>query len=71
MRNFRNIIQSPDKEEACEHFAVIEQNVVWYGSMELLEKNDVEDNLMRVRSGKIAVELLELTFGETKDLQEW
>lgn len=68
MRNFRNIIQSPDKEETCEHFAVIEQNVVWYGSMELLAKTDVEDNLMRVRSGKIAVELLELTFGETKDL---
>ena len=71
MRNFRNIIQSPDKEEACEHFAVIEQNVVWYGSMELLAKPDVEDNLMRVRSDRIAAELLELTFGEEKNMQEW
>ena len=58
-------------EETCEHFAVIDQNVVWYGSMELLAKPDVEDNLMRVRSGKIAAELLELTFGEAKNLQKW
>ena len=58
-------------EDSCEHFAVIDQNVVWYGSMDLLAKPDVEDNLMRVCSRKIAAELLELTFGDKKNLQEW
>ncbi len=58
-------------EEACEHYAVIDQNVVWYGSMDLLAKPDMEDNLMRVCSDKIATELLELTFGGEKSLQEW
>lgn len=58
-------------EESCEHFAVIDQSVVWYGSMDLLAKPDVEDNLMRVCSSKIAAELLELTFGDKRNLQEW
>lgn len=58
-------------EESCEHFAVVDQNVVWYGSMDLLAKPDVEDNLMRVCSSKIATELLEMTFGGAKNLQEW
>lgn len=49
-------------EESCEHFAVIDKEIVWYGSMNLLSKEDVEDNLMRVCSKEIAAELLEMTF---------
>ena len=58
-------------EESCEHFAVIDREVVWYGSVNLLSKEDVEDNLMRVCSKEIAAELLEMTFGEGKNMQEW
>jgi superfamily II DNA or RNA helicase len=58
-------------EETCEHFAVIDREIVWYGSMNLLSKEDAEDNLMRVCSKDIAAELLELTFGKDKDLQSW
>ena len=55
-------------EDFCEHYCIIDRNIVWYGSMNFLGKEDVEDNLMRVCSERIASELLELTFG--KDNQE-
>lgn len=58
-------------EESCEHYAVIDNEIVWYGSVNLLSKEDVEDNLMRVCSKDIAVELLEMTFGSEVDMQEW
>lgn len=41
-----------------------------YGSMNLLGKEDNEDNLMRVCSKTIAAELLEMTFGEPKHYGE-
>lgn len=58
-------------EESCKHFAVIDNDIVWYGSMNLLSKEDIEDNLMRVCSKEIAAELLELAFGSESDMQRW
>ncbi len=58
-------------EESCEHFAVIDREIVWYGSVNLLSKEDAEDNLMRVCSKDIAAELLEITFGAEKEMQRW
>ncbi len=58
-------------EESCEHYAVIDNEIVWYGSVNLLSKEDAEDNLMRVCSKDIAAELLEMTFGSEEELQEW
>ncbi len=55
-------------EDNCERFAVIDKEIVWYGSMNLLSKADVEDNLMRVVSKDIAAELLEMTFSGAKTL---
>ena len=54
------------QEESCERFAVIDQEIVWYGGVNLLAKSDAEQSIMRVPSKKIAAELMELTFG-TKD----
>lgn len=51
-------------EESCEHFAIMDQEIVWYGSMNLLAKNNADDSMMRVQSKKIAMELLGLTFGK-------
>ena len=51
-------------EEACEHFAVVDQKIVWYGNMNFLSKEDMEDNLMRVISGDIA-------FGGEKEMMDW
>ena len=48
------------QDESCLHFAVIDNTIVWYGSMNLLGKEDMEDNIMRVASHDIAAELLEL-----------
>lgn len=55
-------------EDYCLHYCIVDREVVWYGSMNFLGKEDSEDNLMRVCSQEIAAELLELTFGkrETK-----
>ena len=50
---------------------LIDEEIVWYGSMNLLSKEDVDDNLMRVCSKEIAAELLEMTFGNNTDMQEW
>lgn len=58
-------------EESCEHYAVIDNDIFWYGSVNLLSKEDAEDNLMRVCSKDIAAELLEMTFGSEAELQEW
>ena len=58
-------------EETCEHYAVIDNEIVWYGSVNLLSKEDAEDNLMRVCSKDIAAELLEMLFGSEGELQEW
>lgn len=58
-------------EETCEHYAVIDNEIIWYGSVNLLSKEDAEDNLMRVCSKDIAAELLEMTFGSKVELQEW
>ena len=45
-------------QDNCLHFAVIDETVVWYGSMNLLSREDVEDNIMRLESREIAEELL-------------
>ena len=51
-------------QDYCQHYCIIDREIVWYGSMNFLGKEDSEDNLMRVHSDKIASEILELTFGK-------
>lgn len=51
-------------EESCERFAVIDQEVVWYGNINLLSKDKVDDSIMRILSKEIASELMEITFGD-------
>ncbi len=51
-------------EDTCQHFAIIDQEIVWYGSMNLLAKSNIDDSMMRVQSKKIAMELMGLTFGK-------
>ena len=58
-------------DDNCEHYTIIDREIVWYGSMNFLSKEDAEDNLMRVCSGKIAEELLEMTFGGEESLEAW
>ena len=52
------------KEEIDEHFALIDDELVWHGGMNLLGKMDVYDNLMRIKSASVAAELLELSLGK-------
>ena len=41
------------------HFAVIDQEIVWYGSTNLLSREKEDDGLMRICSRDVALELLE------------
>ena len=50
-------------EEFCDRFAVIDQDLVWYGSMNLLAKEQIEDSMLRVHGKEIAAELLETALG--------
>jgi len=52
------------KEVVEEHFAVIDDEIVWHGGMNLLGKEDAWDNLMRIKSHQVAAELLEIAWGE-------
>ena len=45
-------------QDNCQHFAVIDEQILWYGSMNLLSRDDVEDNIMRLESREVAQELL-------------
>ena len=51
------------QEHMHEHFAIIDEEIVWYGSMNFLSRAKVDDNLMRVKSKDAAQELLEISFG--------
>ena len=51
------------RTEVEEYFAVIDDEIVWHGGMNLLGKADVWDNLMRIRNSQVATELLEIALG--------
>lgn len=40
-------------EDSCENFAVIDQEIIWYGNIHLLGREKVEDNIMRVKDKKL------------------
>ena len=49
-------------EKPChERYAVIDNALIWYGSMNLLSNERDDDALMRLVSPEIAAELLELS----------
>ncbi len=51
------------KNEVDERFAVIDNEIVWHGGMNLLGKEDVWDNLIRIKNKDVASELLEIELG--------
>ncbi len=51
---------------AC-HFAVVDEELVWYGSMNFLSQEKEDDILMRLRSEVLARELLNMVAGEAAE----
>ena len=51
-------------EISTERFAVIDDNIVWHGSVNFLGKDDYWDNLIRIESESVAAELKELAFAK-------
>jgi len=50
-----------------EKYTVIDNNIVWHGSVNFLGKDDVWDNLMRIEDTSVAAELNEMTFTNIND----
>ena len=50
------------KDEVAEHFAIMDEELVWHGGMNLLGREDAWDNLMRIKSMQVVAELLEIAF---------
>lgn len=64
IREMQNVaINVVTKEEVEERFAVIDEELVWHGGMNLLGKEDAWDNLMRIKNHQVAAELLEIAMG--------
>lgn len=53
-------------EDYCDHYCIVDKEIMWYGSMNFLGKENSEDNFMRDYSKNIASEILEMTFGKGK-----
>jgi superfamily II DNA or RNA helicase len=51
-------------DNRTECFSIIDRSLVWHGGMNLLGKEDIWDNLIRVKDSKAAAELLEMSFGK-------
>ena len=54
----------------CQHYAIIDDKVVWYGSMNFLSKEDVGDNLIREEDPLAVEDLKSLTFSEAMDIEK-
>ena len=57
------------KQEVEERFAIIDDELVWHGGMNLLGKVDVWDNLMRIKNHQVAAELMEIALGSELESQ--
>ena len=55
------------KEYMHEHYAVIDDSIVWYGSMNLLSQIKEDDNIIRVDNKEVATELMEMSFRRKDD----
>jgi hypothetical protein len=55
------------KDEVEECFAVVDDNIVWHGGMNLLGKEDAWDNLMRIKNPEVAAELIEIALVDEKN----
>ena len=47
------------KSNIHQKFAIIDQKIIWYGSINLLSYGSAEESMMRIESNKIAYELME------------
>ena len=47
-------------ENLDNHYAIIDQEIIWHGGINLLGRPDIYDNLIRLKSADVAAELLTL-----------
>ena len=57
-------------KDFCQHYAIIDDKIVWYGSMNFLSKEDADDNLIREEDPVVVEDLKSLTFSEGTDIEK-
>ena len=60
----KNGINVIEKDNLSECFALIDRKIVWHGTMNLLGKEDILDNVIRIEQTHLASELLEVTIND-------
>ena len=53
-------------EDNCERYTIIDREIVWYGTLNFLSKEDIYDSIIRIVDKKIADELLSISFGKDR-----
>lgn len=53
-----NAIRVVFKPEIHQKFAILEQKIVWYGSINLLSYGNAQESIMRIESSNVASELV-------------
>jgi phosphatidylserine/phosphatidylglycerophosphate/cardiolipin synthase-like enzyme len=54
----QNGITVKTKDRIHQKFAIMDQHIIWYGSINLLSYGASEESIMRIESADIAAELL-------------
>ena len=54
LQKFVNVIQKPNIHQK---FIIVDNRIVWYGSINLLSYGSAEESIMRLESRELAVEL--------------
>lgn len=58
------------KDKVAEHFAILDDELVWHGGMNLLGEEDAWDKLMRIKLAEVAAELLEITLKNGENIKK-
>lgn len=61
-------VHCTDQEDA--HYAVIDHRLVWHGGIDLLGREDLAQDMIRVVDAQAAAELLEISAGRIREAQE-
>lgn len=58
-------------EANCERYTIIDREIVWYGTLNFLSKEDIDDSIIRLTEKNIAEELLNISFGNDSATREY
>ena len=58
-------------DDNCERYTIIDREIVWYGTLNFLSKEDIDDSIIRLVDKNIADELLNISFDKESKAKEY